>query len=137
MPRKTPVSVLMASKLRTIDVDAKLSDVRRALIANDFHHMPIVEAGQLVGMISWRDLVRAYRASRRDEGMSIEQLLDDASSIRELMSTELVTLPPDASVERAIDLIAKGQIHSVLIVDANEQLVGIVTDKNLVEYLAS
>lgn len=137
MPQKTPVSTLMATSPRTVEVDAKLSDVRRALIANDFHHMPIVDDGQLVGMISWRDLVRAYRASRHDDAMPVEQLLDESNSVRELMSTDLVTLPPDANISRAIDLIADGHIHSVLVVDENEQLVGIVTDKNLVEFLTS
>jgi acetoin utilization protein AcuB len=134
--RKTPVSVLMVRSPRTIDADAKLSDVRRALIANDFHHMPIVDEGRLVGMISWRDLVRAYRVARHDEGVPVEQLLDESSSVRELMTTDLVTLPPDGTIDEAIDLIAEGNIHSVLIVD-DDDLVGIVTDKNLVEFLAS
>jgi len=126
----------MARSPRTLDPDAKLSDVRRALIANDFHHMPIVDEGRLVGMVSWRDLVRAYRTARHDPGTSVEQLLDESSSVRELMTTQLVTLPPDADIDQAIDLIADGHIHSVLIVD-NGELVGIVTDKNLVEYLTS
>ena len=53
------------------------------------------------------------------------------------MTRELVTVRDDDPLTRAIDLIADGHIHSVLVLDADESLVGIVTDKNIVEYLMS
>jgi CBS domain-containing membrane protein len=139
MSRQTPVSVVMTSKVHTIDVSSKLSIVRHALIAAEFHHMPILDGDVLVGMISWRDLVRAYRTARgaeESDPLAIDDVLDETTSLSELMTRELVTVRSDDPLDRAIDLIAEGQIHSVLVLDEDDKLVGIVTDKNIVEYLA-
>ncbi len=140
MSRQVPVSVVMSRSVYTLDVASKLSAVRRALIANDFHHMPIVDGDVLVGMVSWRDLVRAYReASRSGEGttLGVDDVLDRSASVEDVMTRDLVTVRDDDSLDRAIDRIADDHIHSVLVLDAEEELVGIITDKNIIEYLAN
>lgn len=140
MTRQTPVSVIMTRSIQTLDVSSKFSKVRRALVANEFHHMPIVDGDTLVGIISWRDLVRAYRAARgadQNDPFAIDEVLDRTTSVEKVMTKDLVTVRVDDSIDRAIDLIADGHIHSVLVLDAEEQLVGIVTDKDIVAYLAS
>ena len=138
MPRKTLVETVMTHKVHTLDVTAKLSDVRHALIANEFHHMPIVDGERLVGMVSWRDLVRAYRSARSaSESSGIDGALDQSTSIEDVMTRELVTVRDDDPLDRAIDEIADAHIHSVLVLDGEERLVGILTDKNIVEFLAS
>ena len=141
MTRHTPVSAVMTHGVRTLDVHAKFSEVRRALIANEFHHMPIIDGEALVGILSWRDLVRAYRTARRGAGtgdaFALDDLLDRTTSIDQVMSKDLVTLRADEPLERAIDLIADGHIHSVLVLDEDGKLVGIVTDKDIIAYLAS
>ena len=134
------ISTIMTRSVHTLDVNSKLSDVRRALITNEFHHMPIVDGDRLVGMISWRDLVRAYRTARNADAsdpFGIDEVLDRSSRIEEAMTRDLVSVRDDDSIDRAIDLIADAHVHSVLVFDSEERLVGIVTDKDIVEYLAS
>ena len=140
MPLTARISTIMTRSVHTLDVNSKLSDVRRALITHEFHHMPIVDGDRLVGMISWRDLVRAYRTARNADAsdpFGIDEVLDRSSRIDEAMTRELVSVRDDDSIDRAIDLIADAHVHSVLVFDSEEQLVGIVTDKDIVEYLAS
>jgi CBS domain-containing protein len=135
-----PVSTIMTRSVRTLDVSAKLSEVRRALITHEFHHMPIVEAGKLVGMVSWRDLVRAYRGARdadASDPFHIDEVLDKSARIAESMTRNLVTVRDDDPIDRAVDLIADAHVHSVLVLDSDEQLVGIVTDKDIVQYLST
>ena len=139
MPRQTPVSTVMTRSVRTADVSSKLSAVRHALIAAECHHLPIVDGDRLVGILSWRDLVRAYRKAHGAETgdpVSIDEALDRSTTVEEVMSQNLVTLRPDDPLIRAIDLIADAHIHSVLVLDEDNRLVGIVTDKDIVEYLA-
>ncbi len=135
MPRSTPISELMTSHVRTLAVDAKPSEARRLLSKERIHHLPIVENGILVGLLSSRDLVRVLRETRAGSAENPDEALDRAASLRSLMSTELVTLRADEPVERAVDLIADGSIHSVLVLDAARRLVGIVTDTDLLDYL--
>ncbi len=139
MSRQTPISVVMTRGVRTLDVSSKVSEVRRALITNEFHHMPIVDDDVVVGIITWRDLVSAYRvaqgAGERDT-LAIDVVLDQSTRVEQLMTKSLVTLRADDPLDRAIDEIADAHIHSVLVLDESDRLVGIVTDKNIIEYLA-
>ena len=140
MPRKTLVSTVMTHKVQTLDVTQKLSSVRHALIANEFHHMPIMDGERLVGIVSWRDLVRAYRSDRDEnasDALDIDGSLDRNSTVADIMTTDLVTVRDDDPLDRAIDEIADAHIHSVLVLDSDERLVGILTDKNIIEFLAS
>jgi CBS domain-containing protein len=135
MSRKTPISELMTTRVHTLEVGAKLSQVRRLLTEQRVHHVPIVEKGVLVGMVSSHDLVRILHAAKPRPGESVDQTLDRSSTVAKVMSADLVTLRSDESVEQAIERIADGSIHSVLVLDAGRRLVGIVTDTDLLDYL--
>lgn len=135
MSRRATISELMTKRVRTLGVDAKLSEARRALTQERIHHLPIVEGGVLVGLLSSRDLVGILREAKAGGAENVDAILDRASSIREVMSTDLVTLRPDDPVERAVDLIADGTIHSLLVLDEQRRLVGILTDTDLLDYL--
>ena len=137
MTQATPISELMTRTVRTVKVDAPLSDARRVLTQGNFHHAPVVDGDRLVGIVSSRDLLRVYRESGAKASARTDERLDRASTIKEVMSTDLVMMRSDESVDRAIDLIASGTIHSVLVLDRDERLVGIVTDTDLLDYLCS
>jgi acetoin utilization protein AcuB len=53
------------------------------------------------------------------------------------MRTNPITLPPDTSIVKARDIIAEKRIAHLLIVDENDQLVGIVSDRDLKQSWAS
>ena len=135
MPKTTPISEVMTTGVSTLEVGAKLSDARRILVKQRIHHLPVVENGVPVGVISSRDLVRVLREAKAGADESVDRVLDRRSSVGRAMSTELATLRSDETVERAIELIADGRIHSVLVLDAERRLVGIVTDNDLLDYL--
>lgn len=135
MPTRTPLSEVMTSRVRTVEVGAKLSEVRRVLSEGRFHHVPVVDDGVLVGIVSTNDLLRVYRAGAATTPEEIDDRLDRSATLAETMSTDLATLRADEPVERAIERIADGYLHSVLILDAESRLVGIVTDTDLLDYL--
>jgi CBS domain-containing membrane protein len=135
MPRRTPISELMTTRVRTLDARAKPSEARRLLSEERVHHVPIVDEGVVVGIVSARDLVRALRGAPRGAGASVDEILDRGGDVAELMSSDLVTMRADESVEQAIERIADGTVHSVLVLDAGGRLAGIVTDTDLLDYL--
>jgi acetoin utilization protein AcuB len=139
MPGKTLISEVMTHDVVTIDVRAPMSQVRKILTSQKFHHLPVVDEAdgdQLVGMISSTDLIRVMHTLPPASG-ELNDALDKATSIKETMQTDLFTMRQDGSVERAIDLLAGGEMHSLLIIDRDEALVGIVTNIDLLEYLFS
>lgn len=130
----TPISEWMTTKLVTIPLDAPLSTARRLFARAEIHHLPVVSDGRLVGMLSSRDLLRAVHRATRDGGEASDADLDRSAEIADLMSRDLVMLRPDASVDEALELVADGAMHAVLVVDDDRQLVGIATDADLLSY---
>ena len=135
MPRKILVSEIMTSNVVTIDLSASMSDVRKILTEHKFHHLPVVGGEKLMGIISSNDLIRVMQSIPSASNEDLNDTLDSVTSVEETMQTDLFTMRDNETVERAIDLLASGEWHSLLIVDSDERLVGIVTNIDLLEYL--
>ena len=49
---------IMVTNVICVDMDERLPNVRKIMVNNGFHHLPVTEKGKLVGIISDRDLLR-------------------------------------------------------------------------------
>ncbi len=67
----TPAWEIMSSPVITVSPDQTLDDCMRLVTARRIRHLPVVEAGKVVGMISIGDLVKAVI---EDQQHTIEQL---------------------------------------------------------------
>jgi len=136
MTKNTSVDQIMTHNVQVAQIDDALSDVRAILMKGRFHHVPIVDGDKLVGIISSRDFIRIHRElSATGFESDIDDIIDAARTIEETMTTDLVTVNKSASYERAIDLLAEGEIHSLLVVDDRGNLAGIVTNVDLLDFL--
>jgi CBS domain-containing protein len=52
------VAEWMSKEPATIDADASVADALNRLLGEGFRHLPVLENGELVGMVSLRDLSR-------------------------------------------------------------------------------
>ncbi|MCG8590446.1 MAG: CBS domain-containing protein [Proteobacteria bacterium] len=128
------VSAVMTRKVETATPEQPLGEVLQLLAERNFHHLPIVEEGKPVGMISSRDLVRiAHERGARELGEGLRH----GETAADVMSTELETIGVDEPVEAAINRIGLGDIHSLVVLDDADRLAGIVTNRDLIRYLTS
>jgi CBS domain-containing protein len=67
----TPVWEIMSSPVVTVAPNQSLDDCMRLVTARRIRHLPVVDAGEVVGMISIGDLVKAVI---EDQQHTIEQL---------------------------------------------------------------
>ena len=125
---------VMTSHVRTAPPDASLQDVWRVLSDERCHHLPIVADGRPVGMISTRDLVRV---ARRNGSTKLAEGLYGSETAADVMTRGLETIYADEPVEAAIDRIGVGDFHALVVLDDDENLVGIVTNHDLLHYLAN
>jgi len=65
------VADYMTEEVFTIEVDQSLSDCMKLMTDKHIRHVPVVEKGKLVGVISIGDVVRAIIT---DHEMTIDQL---------------------------------------------------------------
>ena len=133
--KATPIAGIMSEQVVTVDDGQQLSDVWDLLRRHGIHHVPVVNGLRPIGVISATDILRlAYDFDATDDRM-MRTMLDHQFSIDDAMSTALVTLPTDATVHDAAELLATGDSHSVLIIDAVGELAGIVTTTDLIRFL--
>ena len=59
-PQITTVDAVMSFPLMSIEADAEIEEAGRQMIENGIRHLAVTQNGQVVGMISMRDLLRPY-----------------------------------------------------------------------------
>jgi CBS domain-containing protein len=69
----TPVWQIMSSPVHTVTPDASVEDCMRIMTERRVRHLPVVDHGQVVGVVSIGDLVKAVIEDQRH---TIEQLED-------------------------------------------------------------
>ena len=114
----------------TISPDDPLSVAAGILRKHRFHHLPVVEGGKLVGILSDTDLRNAtYTASPAggERGVAAAD-----RPVREAMRTEVWSVTPDDSVEDAL-LILTREKFGALPVLSGDHLVGIITRADLLK----
>ncbi|MDX8401294.1 MAG: CBS domain-containing protein [Mariprofundaceae bacterium] len=50
---------LMRREVRTVEVDTPLADIADLMAESGIHHLPVIEAGRVVGMITQHEVIRA------------------------------------------------------------------------------
>jgi acetoin utilization protein AcuB len=94
--------------------------------AKQFRHLLVLnEENVLIGVISDRDVIRCLGPKRHPEPSVL-----DGIAARDIMSTDLITVTPGASLEQAVDLMIEHGV-SCLPVQIDSTLVGILTNTDL------
>ncbi|MFO0691735.1 MAG: CBS domain-containing protein [Myxococcota bacterium] len=131
--RGVTIREVMTSHVRTARPEQNLQEIWRMLTDERCHHIPIVDAGRPIGMVSTRDLVRV---ARKHGAEKLSAGLYGGETAADVMTRALETIYADEPVESAIDRIGIGEFHALVVLDDDENLVGIVTHHDLLHYLA-
>ena len=123
----------MTRNPKTVSPDDPLSFAAGILREHRFHHLPVIEGGRLVGILSDADLRNASYAAMPAEAVGEgegEGAGAGARPVREAMRTEVWSVTPDDSVEDAL-LILTREKFGALPVLSGDRLVGIITRADL------
>ncbi|HHE39188.1 MAG TPA: CBS domain-containing protein [Candidatus Cloacimonetes bacterium] len=71
-PTKTTVGEVMTRELITISKDKKLREVYHVFVINHIRHLPILENGKLIGIVSLKDIARVL--DQRIFGLSFNKI---------------------------------------------------------------
>jgi len=123
--QKITVEEVMTPDPVTLLPTQTVGDAYALMSERGFRHVPIVEDGLLLGVISATDIGRL--------GAQVPEIL--ARPLHEVMSTNLVTVKPGEPVTTAAATMASRKINCLLVV-VDRQLAGIVTTYDLLDALA-
>jgi CBS domain-containing protein len=126
----------MTCDVVSFDIETPLSVIQKQLVERPFRRVPILLQGRLAGMITRADLVRVYKERFRPAGDTSDEGDDAATLARDVMTHGLLTIRPDAPLYDAMNLIARHRITGLPVVDDRQNLLGIITEKDLIDCAA-
>ncbi len=109
----------------TVTPSESIGQAEEIMTDNRFRQLPVVQDGELVGIITDRDVRSFLSGSLLTHPEAREKAL--ATKVREIMTTEPLTLSPDDDLQEAVELFIEEKIGGMPVVDETEGLVGIVT----------
>ena len=126
---------IMQEKLITISAGDTLSTVEDIMTLGRVRHMPVVQAGRLVGVVSERDLLRASLSNLTDFGTEQRRAFLQVVEIARVMSKPPITVSADATVKAAARLMVEERIGCLPVLEG-EELVGMLTETDVLRYFA-
>jgi CBS domain-containing protein len=124
---------VMSFKVVTLSVDNHLDLAEDIMWLGQIRHIPVVDGTRLVGMVSSRDLLAASLSKTLDFESMERRTHIGSVEVREVMSTDLFTVAPDAPLEVVASVMVKHKIGCVPVSDSDANLVGLVTDTDLLK----
>jgi len=109
------VGDVMTSAPVTVEIDAPVAVAQDLMVDHEIRHLPVVEAAQLVGIISDRDIAALENDAR--SGSVASQL-----TVRDLCSFDHYTVGSGAALDEVLLEMAERRIGSVVVSDANKVL---------------
>ena len=123
---------LMTEKVFTLQPGDNLVALEDLMDAHRVRHVPVVDRdGDLVGLVTQRDLARGVLGRLDDVPMSVERDVLRSRRIREIMTTEPETVEPETSLREAAQMLLEDKIGCLPVVEGMH-LVGILTEADFV-----
>ena len=122
------VSDILASKGRdvlSIDGSATVYDAIAKMVEGNVGALLVYDGGRLQGIVTERDYLRRVTLEGRDER---------TTPVREIMSTEVVYVGPDASIEECMAVMTERRIRHLPVLGDDRTVVGIVSIGDVVKF---
>ena len=115
---------LMTKNPRTVSPDQTIRDAAQIMRDEDTGVVPITEGGNLVGVVTDRDIaIRAVADGK-----------DGQTTVREVASQDIVTIDPQQELDEALRLMAQHQVRRLPVVEEDGRLVGIVSQADVARH---
>lgn len=131
------VSEVMSERPVLVRPETPVADAFDLMEQHGIATCPVVaETGELRGMLSRVDLLRALRPSRELDVVGAEAV--GKVPVREVMRRGIVTVEPEDPIVAAVDLFVDTRLHALPVVRrgaGNPVVVGVVTQGDALRYL--
>ena len=113
---------LMTANPCSIDADQTVAHAAKMMRDEDVGLAPIVEGDKLIGTVTDRDIAIRVVAEGKDP---------QQTTVREIASTNIVTIDPQQDLDEALRLMAQHHVRRLPVVEEGGRLVGIVAQADV------
>jgi CBS domain-containing protein len=107
-----------------IEADASVYDAVKQMVDANVGSLLVTEGGEVTGIVTERDYLRR---------VTLEGRTDRETPVREIMSSPLIVVTPETTVDECMALMTDRRIRHVPVVDGGE-VVGVVSIGDLVKF---
>jgi IMP dehydrogenase len=125
------VSDILGSKsgeVLSIEGSATVLEAVTTMVAANVGSLLVMEDGRLAGIVTERDYLRRVTLEDRDER---------TTPVREIMTSELMYVGPDASVEECMAVMTERRIRHLPVLADEQTILGVVSIGDLVKFQSS
>jgi CBS domain-containing protein len=127
----TKAHEIMSTPVMSVQRSATMTEVQNIFSEHRFRHLPVVsETGQLVGLISDRDVLRFQL-----ELLEIRTKRTGLTPVSEVMTSDILTATSDTPIRLVAQTLFEERIGSMPIVDDSNQIQGIITRSDILRAL--
>jgi acetoin utilization protein AcuB len=127
----------MSKKLITADINDTMMDAVKLLKKHKILMLPVMKKGKLVGIVTDRDLKEG--SASEATSLDIHELINlkNKTKVSEIMTRNPITVEPDYTVEETAEILLNNKISGAPVVDQKGELVGMITQTNILKALVS
>ena len=114
---------VMTKEPRVVRRDTNVQEVVATMGKFDISSIIVVEEKRPIGIVTHKDIISKLVQAR---------IPPDAVTAREVMTSPVVTISEDSSIEDAARLMSKKHIKKLIVTRNNNELAGIITSSDLV-----
>lgn len=122
MQSDIPVKEIMTREVCTVKKSSTLLEAAKKMLECGVGSVVVVENGKPIGIVTEKDILYKVVSKNR---------IPSEVKVEEIMSTPLITIRPTTSLREAADIMRKRGIRRLPVVDNNGNLIGIVTDNDI------
>ena len=132
MKHRVPVSQIMTKDVVKLTKNT-LFDAEKLFKEHNIRHLPVVSGNQLIGILSYSDLLRISFSELSDNEEKVDTTVYNAYTIEQVMAKNPVGVSPDQTVRDVTEILSKQSFHSLPVVE-NGELKGVITTTDLLKY---
>jgi CBS domain-containing protein len=118
---------VMTKAVIAVDLNTKVANCAKLMAKKGVSCTVITQSNAPIGIVTERDLVSKVLADAIDPNNVL---------VRDIMSTPLITVSPNATVPEASAMMAEYRVRRLVVVDRSGAMVGIVTTGDIARSLA-
>ncbi len=128
------VAGYMTRAAKTVTRERTVRDLSEMFERDDFNSYPVVEDGQVVGIVTKFDLLKNFIFTPSQMIPPYEQLM--SRTVGDVMTSEFIYVRTDTKLTRVLQLMVDHRIRSVPAIDDERRLAGIIARRDVLKALA-
>jgi CBS domain-containing protein len=123
---------VMTHPVRTVEGDVDLATAVRLMAERRVKRLPVVDRrGQLVGIVSRADVLRAIAALPEAPEQAEDRALGRARTVGDAVIAEVPVVSPETLAEEVLVKLLESPLRRVVVVGAAGRVVGLIGDRDL------